>query len=714
MGPRVIIAPLPLVLGSVIMMATTACVRSSSAPGELVVQPGDAGYLWLEDLRSDSVIRWADAHTARAREHLASGAVHDSLVAEIRSATAASRLVPQNAVQPPAIRSGPWANRFQAGVWMRQPVESFVRGDDAWERVLDLDSLSRAEEARFDIAAVECLPPAHERCLLLLSRGGGTRTFDLREYDAAAQAFVSDGFNLEPGHTAAFWSDANSVYITSRPAGSADRAVVWRRGQSLDDARVLFTMDPRDSPNRGDQGVAITRKGDRLLLQHSRRQYDVEYYLLQRDETIRLPVPRDSREILVVDGQLVLQLRSAWTPADVGFPSGSLIGIELQEFLDGSRAFKPIMTSDSDLVVDLVWSTRSLLIVRALADMKVRLFEFSRRGGEWEPRRIDVPEDGRVEVRNASSASDEYYLSHEDFLRPRTAAVRMESGEVRVGGIADPAFPAAPYQVERWRATSADGTHIPYFVVRRKDMAFDGRNPVIINGYGGNGISMLPQYLALHGPTWLSRGGVYVLANIRGGNEYGPEWHAAVLREKRQRAFDDFQAVAANLVERQVTSPKMIGAYGGSNGGILVATSFVQRPDLFGAIWANNGVLELQRCSQLSGVPPVGERGDGQNPADWDYMRRYSPFHNLAAARPYPALLFTANRADDIVHPCHSRKFTARLQDLDYRDVFFYETEEGGHGKSYSASEQAMIMTFFLRHLHPEYRPDRSGPVRLR
>ena len=702
--PRVIIAPVPLVLGAVIVLVTTACVHSRS-PGELHVQPADTGYLWLEDLHSDSVLHWANARTTHTRQHLAALPAHDSLVTEIRSAAAASRLVPRNEVPGPAIRTGPWANRFRAGVWMRQPVEGFERGDNAWERVLDLDSLSQAEEARFDFASVECLPPAHDRCLLLLSRGGGTRTFDLREYDAASETFVDDGFNLEAAHTAAFWKTANSVYITSGPEGGADRARVWRRGRSLDDAQVLFTSDLRDSPHRGDQGVAIARKGERLLLLHSRHTYDIEYFLVDGDETVRLPVPRDIRDILIVDGQLVLQLRSAWTPADVAFPAGSLIGIDLQQFVDGSRAFQPILTSD-DLVVDVVWGTRSVVVVRALADMKIRLLEFSLRNGDWERRRIDVPADGSVDVRNASPESDAYYLTHEDFLRPRTAALRTESGEVRVGGIAGPAFPADAYRVDRLRATSTDGTRVPYFVVRRKDMPFDGGNPVIIHGYGGNGVSMLPQYLALHGPTWLSRGGVYVLANIRGGNEYGPEWHSAVLRDKRQRAFDDFQAVAADLVERRVTSPKMIGAYGGSNGGLLVATSFVQRPDLYGAVWANNAVLELRRCSQLSGEPPVGERGDGQNPHDWTYMRHYSPFHNLAGARPYPALLFTANRADDIVHPCHSRKLTARLGELGYGNVFYYEAEEGGHGKSYSESEQAMIMSFFLRYLHPDYTPE--------
>lgn len=701
-----VFSPVPLVLGTAIAMSSTACAPPAPSPGEPDIQPEETAYLWLEDLRSDSVLRWANARTARTAQHFASLAVHDSVVAEIRAATAASRFVPEVGAPAPVVRTGPWANRFRSGVWMRQPFERFERGEDAWERVLDLDSLAQAEGTRFEVASVECLPPAHERCLLSLSRGGGTRTFDLREYDAAARTFVDDGFNLGPGHTAAFWRDENSVYITSGPAGTADYAVIWTRGQSLDDARLLFTAEPRDAPHRGDQGVAIARKGDRLLLEHSRHQYDVEYLLVQGDETVPLPVPRDVREILVVDGQIVLQLRSAWTPADVAFPSGSLIGIDLREFLDGSAAFKLIMRSDRELVVDEVWSTRGLLVVRALADLRVRLFEFSLGDGEWERRRIDVPEDGRVVVRNTSWESDAYYLTHEDFLRPRTVVMRTESGDIRVGGIGGAAFPAAPYEVDRRRATSADGTRVPYFVVRRKDMPFDGRNPVIIYGYGGNGISELPRYLALHGPTWLSRGGVYVLANVRGGNEYGPDWHLAAVRDSRQRAFDDFQAVAADLVERRVTSPKLIGAYGASNGGVLVAASFIQRPDFYGAVWANNGVLELQRCSQLSHVPPVGERGDGRNPDDWAYMRHYSPFHNLAADQAYPALLLTANRADDIVHPCHSRKFTARLEDFGYGDVFYYEAEEGGHGKSYSESEQAMIMSFFLRYLHPEYRPE--------
>jgi prolyl oligopeptidase len=408
---------------------------------------------------------------------------------------------------------------------------------------------------------------------------------------------------------------------------------------------------------------------------------------------------------VVAYGHAALLIPSMCKPdPDVTFPPGSVIGIDLEAFLTGSSDFRSIMKSDRDLVVDAVWGTRSLVLVRALADVRVRFFEFGYRDGRWKRRRIEIPEEGRVEVRQASPESDSYYFSHEGFLLPPVGLLRRESGEVEVVGEARPAFPSAPYEVDQWHATSADGTAVPYFIVRRRDMPLEGRNPVIVHGYGGNGISMLPRYLGYYGPTWLSRGGAYVLANIRGGHEYGPGWHNAARRQRRQRAFDDFQAVASDLVDRGVTSPKMIGTYGGSNGGILVGISFIQRPDLYGAVWANNGVLELPRCSQMSGVPPVGERGDGQDPEDWAYMRHYSPFHNLAADRSYPPVLLTANRADDIVHPCHARKFAARMEDLDYRDVFYYETGEGGHGKVGDAAERATIMSFFLRYLHPGYR----------
>ncbi|MBR9990405.1 MAG: S9 family peptidase, partial [Gemmatimonadetes bacterium] len=273
--------------GAVVMLAATACMHPVST-GDLGLPPTDAGYLWLEELRSDTVLRWADAHTTRAREHLTSRAVHDSLVAELRAATESSRFVPHSGVPAPAIRTGAWANRFAGGIWMRQPVERFERGDNAWERVLDLDSLSRAEHARFDIASVECLPPSRERCLVLLSSGGASRTFEVREYDAAARMFVTDGFNLEPGYTSIFWRDSTSVYITSSPMSGSDDVRIWRRGQRLEDAQILFVADPRDSPSRGDQGVAIARHGEELLLAHSRHQYDIEYFLVQDDEAVRL------------------------------------------------------------------------------------------------------------------------------------------------------------------------------------------------------------------------------------------------------------------------------------------------------------------------------------------------------------------------------------------------------------------------------------------
>jgi prolyl oligopeptidase len=681
--------------------------QRSLIPRDADVLPDDVGYLWLEDIGSDTVRRWADARTSHTRAYFTALPVHDSLITELQATRAAGRLVLQPGFVFPAMRTGPHANRMSAGVWMRQPWERFERGGSEWLRVLDLDSLSAALDVGVDIASVECLPPAHDRCLLLLSRGGGSRLFDLREFDVPTRSFVAGGFELSPAQTSASWRDSSSVYIATHPVGRAQRALIWRRGEELEGSDILFHADPPDgwgAPRlRGDQGVTLERRGERLLLRHIRHQYDIEYYLVRGDQPVRLPVPSDVREILFVNGQLVVQLRSAWQPAGESFPAGSLIGIDLAAFLDGSGEFALIMASGEDVVVDEIWSTRSLVLVRALADMKVRLFELSHTGGAWASRRIEVPEEGTVQVRNTDPEFDRYYFTHEDFLRPRTVLVRRESGAVEVGGLMRPAFAAEPYTVERWHATSADGTRVPYFVVRATAMEMDGRNPVIIKAYGGNGISMLPEYLSLFGPTWLNRGGVYVLANIRGGNEYGVDWHYGVRRENRQRAFDDLQAVAADLVERGITSPGMIGSHGASNGGLLVGISFIQRPDLFGAVWANNGVLELHRCSQLSGVPPVGERGDGQDPRDWAYMRHYSPFHTLGPGESYPAVLLTANRADDIVHPCHSRKFSARMEDFGYSDVFYHEAEEGGHGGGYGEPEQATIIGFFLRYLHPDH-----------
>lgn len=621
---------------------------------------------------------------------------YDSLLAEVRSARQSGPFVPQIDVRP-AIITGLFANRFPGErAWLRQPVEPYQQGANAWEPVLDLDSLSRAEGGRYAQKSVECLPPDYNRCLLALSRDGRRLILDLREFDAGAKEFVAGGFDLRGAQTSAYWRDMNSLYITTKPMGWADRAMIWKRGEPLDSAEVLFTTDPAD------RGLKFERRGNQLLLLHSHHQYDIEYHLMRSDELVPLPVPSDVREITFVDGRLVLQLRSGWQPSDVAFPSGSLIAIELDEFLEGGRDFDLVMRSGRDLAVDQIWATRHLLVVRALADLRIRLFEFTHRNGRWEQRRIDIPESGYVEVWNTTPELDRYFVTHEDFLAPRAAYVRQESGEVELAWRSRPTFPADPYEVRRWHATSADGTRIPYFVVNDKKMPLKGRNPVIINGYGGNGESWLPRYLSLYGPTWLSRGGVYVLANLRGGNEYGPEWHDAVRREKRQRAFDDFQAVAQDLIERGVTSPGMIGTDVGSNGSIMAATSFIQQPDLYGAVVSYNGVLELRRCSNLSGDPPVGERGDGQDPDDWAYMRSYSPFHNLREDEPYPAILLLANRADDVAHPCHSRKFVAKLEDFGYRDVFLFETEEGGHGKAYSPEEEAMIMSFYLEHLHPK------------
>jgi CHASE1-domain containing sensor protein/acetyl esterase/lipase len=265
-------------------------------------------------------------------------------------------------------------------------------------------------------------------------------------------------------------------------------------------------------------------------------------------------------------------------------------------------------------------------------------------------------------------------------------------------------FNAKGLAVAQHEATSKDGTKIPYFVVMREDAKRDGNTPTLLYGYGGFEIPMTPSYSGTIGAGWLEWGGAFVLANLRGGGEFGPEWHKAAQREGHQRSFDDFIAVAEDLVKRGITTPRHLGIMGGSNGGLLVGATFVQRPDLFRAVVCQVPLLDMKRYSHLlAGASWMGEYGDPDKPEDWAFISKYSPYQNVRKDAKYPRVLFTTTTRDDRVHPGHARKMVAKMKAQGH-DVLYFEDVEGGHGAGSTPAQQAYMWSLTYTFLRNELR----------
>ncbi len=414
--------------------------------------------------------------------------------------------------------------------------------------------------------------------------------------------------------------------------------------------------------------------------------------------------PLDANAFALRD-QLIIELRSDWTIDGIAWPQGALLAIGFERFMAGARDFDVLFEPTPTTSLDGIAATRGTLFITILDNVRNRIVEWTHADDGWRRRDVEVPGMGALHVSAVDEyTSDQVFLTVTDFLTPSSLTLMDAGSDARERLKAMPAFfDAAPYAVSQFTARSADGTDIPYFVVMRENAPLDGSHPALLYGYGGFEVSLTPFYSGVTGAAWLAQGGVYVLANIRGGGEFGPRWHQAALKEHRQRAFDDFIAVAADVVRRGITSPRHLGIMGGSNGGLLVGAALTQHPGLFGAVACQVPLLDMRRYHQLlAGASWIGEYGDPDDPNEWAYIGRYSPYQNVFPDKRYPRVLFTTSTRDDRVHPGHARKMAARMREQGH-DVLYWENTEGGHAgaanNEQTATMWAMTYLFLLSQL---------------
>ncbi|MDH4458598.1 MAG: prolyl oligopeptidase family serine peptidase [Nevskia sp.] len=646
---------------------------------------GDDPYLWLEAVDDAKALDWVRSRNAVATQELEASpdfkSIHDRLLTILDS----------EARIPYVTKIGDryynfWRDAKQVrGIWRRTTLEEYAKAEPVWETVLDLDALAAAEHENWVWKGADCRHPDYQRCLLQLSRGGGDAVV-IREFDLLARAFVSDGFVAPEAKTDITWAGLDEVYIASDfgPGSLTDSGYPrivrkWQRSTPLADAVDVFAGAKEDVAS---SALVIDSGGHHHeMIRRATTFYSGENWLKVGDRFELLNVPDDAQVGFWRD-QLTIELRSDWAIGGEIHPGGALLAIAVADFLAGQRAFATLYTPGPRKSLSGVAGLKSALIVNELDNVRSRLYLLKPGRDGWTRTPIEAPAFGALGVSAIDDdSSDDYWLTVTDFLTPTTLyRASLGGGAAQRLKALPPFFDASGLDIVQHEVTSKDGTRVPYFQVSRKGLKLDGRNPTLLYGYGGFEVSMLPSYSAGVGASWLERGGVYVLANIRGGGEFGPAWHQAALKANRQRAYDDFIAIAEDLAKRKVTSPKHLGIQGGSNGGLLMGVMLTQRPELFGAVVCQVPLLDMRRYHQLlAGASWMGEYGNPDIPEEWAWIAKYSPYQNLKPDAKYPRVLFTTSTRDDRVHPGHARKMAARMAQQGH-DVLYYENIEGGHG----------------------------------
>jgi prolyl oligopeptidase len=700
----------------VLAMSTTA---GTTIAGEVDKAPApEDRYLWLEDVTGDKSLEWARARNAESAKVLATPE-EAALEKRILDILDSKERIP--GVQ----KLGPWYYNLwkdaknPRGLWRRTTLAEYRKPEPSWETVIDVDALGAAEKENWVWHGADCLKPEYKRCLVQLSRGGADADV-VRELDLEAKSFLKDGFSLPESKNSVSWLDVDHLYVgtdfgpgSMTSSGYPRIAKVWTRGTPLEQAETIFEAKPEDV---GAFAMRDHTKGfERDFVLRNITFWTSELFLRRDGKLVKIDKP-DSANANVHRDLLLLELRDDWPVGGKTYPAGALLATDFDAFLKGERRFDMLYEPGARRSLQAYEPTLNHILVNELDNVKNRIYVLSRKDGRWTRELLPgMPEFGTVTATAVDEdESDDYFMTVTDYVTPTSLSLGTIGN-----GLAEklkqlPAFfDASGLLVSQHETASKDGTRIPYFQVSRQNLTLDGKNPTLLYGYGGFEISMLPGYSGGVGASWLEKGGVYVVANIRGGGEFGPKWHQAALKAKRHKAYEDFIAVAEDLIRRKLTSSPHLGIEGGSNGGLLMGNMLTMRPELWGAVVCQVPLLDMRRYhTLLAGASWMGEYGNPDNPKEWAFIEGFSPYHQLKAGVTYPPTLFTTSTRDDRVHPGHARKMMARMSEMK-QDVLYYENIEGGHGgaanNQQAAHMAALAYTFLWQKLGLLQRqPERS------
>ena len=689
-----------MLLGGALLVLVTGAWAAAGADNLNTNHPAAADatdpYLWLEDIHGAKSMEWVQAQNARSKSVLEADPDYQKDYDSILKVMDATDRIPYGSLEHQYVFNFWQDAPHPKGVWRRTGIAEYARPAPEWEMLLDLDKLSADEHENWTWKGADC-SPALKRCLVSLSRGGGDADV-VREFDLAAKAFVADGFQLKEAKSAITWLDEDTVLFGtdfgpgSMTTSGYPRVVkLWKRGEPLDKARTLY--EGKDSDVAASGTVFHGPMARIAVIQRDVSFFTSEYYLLAPDgSTHQIPVPLGADLKGAQGKNLIFTLRDDWTPpGGVPVPKGSLIAWRLEA--SGSRAGDTVavlFTPDAHSSIDEVSAGRDAVYASIYHDVTGSIHVFREGGnGKWSDTEVKLPVGGSTHIVAANDWGPEAQFRFESYLAPTT--LYADAGDDKAVAIKSlPArFDASGLSTQQFFATSKDGTQIPYFVTRATNLS--GPAPTVLYGYGGFEISLTPSYSPNFGMLWLSRGGGFVVANIRGGGEYGPAWHQAALLQSRQKAYDDFQAVAQDIITRGITTAKQLGIMGGSNGGLLVSANMVERPELFGAVVCQVPLIDMIRYTQIgAGASWEAEYGDPAKPADRAWIMKYSPYQNVRAATHYPPVFFVTATSDDRVTPVHARKMAA-LMEAQGHDVLFHENTDGGHAAAADHKQAAQM-----------------------
>ena len=592
----------------------------------------------------------------------------------------------------------------ERGIWRRATLKEYLKESPNWEQVLDIDALSKAENEKWVFHGASFLYPNFDRCIVSLSRGGGDADIK-REIDLTTKQFVKDGFYLPEAKGETSWKDKNTLYVmTNYGEGSLTEsgypriAKKWKRGTPLTEAKIIFEGEVKDVSVSA--YTIYTPERNYEFVQRGMTFYTAHIYAIENDKLIKLDIQDDVQFDGIFKNQVLLELKSDWNVGGQIYPQGALISIDYDKFLKGDRIFDIIWKPGERSSIVSVSNTKNYLLINQLTNVHSELYRYSLKDGKWISDRVKTPDYGTIYMSSTDDFSDQYFFTNTCFLVPTSLYFVSDDARIQKVKSLPEYFDGNKYEVQQFEATSKDGTHIPYFLIHKKEIRFDGSNPTLLYAYGGFEISLLPSYDDILGTAWLERGGVYAYANLRGGGEFGPKWHLSAIKENRQKVNEDMIAVSEDLIARKITSTKHLGIRGESNGGLLVGSVYTQRPDLYSAVVCQVPLLDMKRYNRLlAGASWMGEYGNPEIPDEWEYIGKYSPYQNISVDKKYPKILLMTSTRDDRVHPGHARKMAAKLESMKI-PFFYYENTEGGHSAGVTnkqkAFENALAYSYLL------------------
>jgi prolyl oligopeptidase len=662
----------------------------------LVFAQASDRFFWLEDINGARPIEWVKQQNSLTVNELEAVPEYKPIFDRVQGILDNKDRIPYIAFHGSHVHNF-WKDAEHArGIWRRTTLASYRTPSPKWETVIDIDKLAKEEDKPWAWSGANCLKPSYRHCLISLSPGGSDAS-EVREFDTVTMSFVRDGFKLAEAKSVISWLDADTLTVaTDYGPGSLTTSgyprilKLWKRGTPLSDAQLIFEGQTTDVSVFSNIIHDIQQGRTYSFVDRGIAFWKTERFLRLDGRLVKLDMPLDASVEEIFKDHMLLSLRTDWTIGGKTHKAGSLVSISLNAFLAGSRDFESLFEPTERISFGGVEAAGERVILLTMDNVASRMYSMRLDDGKWSKKEVPLPGPGSVTLNAIDREHDLVTFNYTDFLTP--PSLYLDDGKkIEVLKSSPKFFDTAGVEVQQLEAVSRDGTRIPYFVVKPRGFVANGNAPTLLYAYGGFQISELPRYNAFIGSAWIERGGVFVLANIRGGGEFGPKWHQAVQGHAHMKNFEDFIAVAEGLQGRKITSKEHLGIMGGSQGGLLVGGAFTLRPDLFKAVVSGVPLADMKRFHKLlAGASWMAEYGNPDNPEDWAVIKTWSPYELLKKDAKYPKPLFWTTTRDDRVHPAHARKMVAKMQDMGH-PVYYFENMEGGHGSGTTSKQKSQV-----------------------